>query len=186
MRLCTRCNERKEEDEFNRKSKLKDTGVCRNCNRITSGEYYSKNKKELLSRGKKYRQDNSEIIKLRDSRKYYNNKEYINKRNAQYYQNNKDHIKEKAKQWAKDNRDKRAGYNKEYARKYPEKARAKDLVYKALKSGELVKEPCLACRLQDRVVNSEGVEGHHPDYSMPLNVIWLCEEHHGQVHLKHK
>lgn len=28
------------------------------------------------------------------------------------------------------------------------------------------------------------LEGHHPDYSKPLEVIWLCIRHHTDLHLK--
>ena len=36
----------------------------------------------------------------------------------------------------------------------------------------------------DGKINNK-VEGHHVDYSKPLNVIWLCSKHHGQVHSKY-
>ena len=25
-------------------------------------------------------------------------------------------------------------------------------------------------------------QAHHPDYSKKLNIVWLCSEHHAQVH----
>jgi hypothetical protein len=28
----------------------------------------------------------------------------------------------------------------------------------------------------------EPAERHHPDYSDPLNVVWLCRKHHRQLH----
>jgi len=48
----------------------------------------------------------------------------------------------------------------------------------AIKSG-LLKKPkiCEACKKYKRV------EGHHRDYSKPLNVIWLCDKCH---HLEHR
>ncbi len=41
----------------------------------------------------------------------------------------------------------------------------------AVKRGDLVKQPCAVC-------GSPTVEAHHEDYSDPLNVQWLCFEHH--------
>lgn len=29
-------------------------------------------------------------------------------------------------------------------------------------------------------------QAHHPDYSKPLDIIWLCKKHHAELHYKHK
>lgn len=49
-------------------------------------------------------------------------------------------------------------------------------VKKALKNGQLKKEPCRVCGKTD------GVEGHHEDYSKPLQIDWLCKNHHTELH----
>lgn len=51
-------------------------------------------------------------------------------------------------------------------------------VAKAVKSGAIQKLPCWVC-------GSDKVEGHHPDYDSPLDVVWLCAVHHREIHLKH-
>lgn len=43
------------------------------------------------------------------------------------------------------------------------------------KRGRLTILPCMEC-------GSLDVEGHHPDYSQPLSVVWLCKEHHQELH----
>lgn len=48
----------------------------------------------------------------------------------------------------------------------------------AIKTGKLSKLPCWVC-------GSIDVEGHHPDYDAPLDVVWLCAAHHKEIHLKH-
>ncbi len=58
-----------------------------------------------------------------------------------------------------------------------EKRRAYGMVLRALKSGRLSKEKCLKC---DRI----DVHAHHYDYSLPLNVVWLCPTHHFEQHRK--
>lgn len=52
---------------------------------------------------------------------------------------------------------------------------AHSAVHSAKAKGELVKEPCEICGSKVRV------EAHHEDYSKPLDVRWLCNNHHRQV-----
>ena len=47
---------------------------------------------------------------------------------------------------------------------------------RALKSGELVREPCEVC-------GRKPAQAHHHDYSRPLDVHWLCQEHHKAEHV---
>ena len=44
-----------------------------------------------------------------------------------------------------------------------------------LRRGLIVKQPCEQC-------GAEPVDGHHPDYDKPLQVIWLCRRCHVSVH----
>jgi hypothetical protein len=62
----------------------------------------------------------------------------------------------------------------EWRKKFPERKNAQAKVYRALSSGKLKKQPCFVC--------GEVAEAHHPDYSRPLDVVWLCASHHRQAH----
>lgn len=64
----------------------------------------------------------------------------------------------------------------EYREKHPERYAANTAVANALRSGKLKKWPCFCC-------GDDKVEAHHPDYSSPLDVIWLCAAHHKELHL---
>jgi hypothetical protein len=61
--------------------------------------------------------------------------------------------------------------------KFPEKYKARDILHKAVVSGKVVPMPCEDC-------GAQRVEGHHKDYSKPLDVAWLCIEHHRYYHDK--
>ena len=67
-------------------------------------------------------------------------------------------------------------YMKEYRKRFPEKYAATSAVNNALRSGKLRKLPCWTCGTMERV------HAHHADYSQPLDVVWLCTEHHQQLH----
>ena len=58
----------------------------------------------------------------------------------------------------------------------PEAHRAHAAVNKAVRSGKLVRGPCLFCG------SAEHVHGHHRDYSKPLDVVWLCARCHHRLH----
>jgi hypothetical protein len=61
-----------------------------------------------------------------------------------------------------------------WRKKFPERKNAQAKVFRALLSGKLIKQPCFIC--------DEKAEAHHPDYSRPLDVIWLCPSHHREAH----
>ncbi len=66
-------------------------------------------------------------------------------------------------------------YLKEYREKYPKKYKAHSIVNYAIKSKKLFREPCEIC-------GNQNTHGHHDDYEKPLNVRWLCSEHHRKWH----
>lgn len=50
-------------------------------------------------------------------------------------------------------------------------------VNRAVASGRLIKKPCAIC-------GSSRSQAHHPDYSKPLDVVWLCAKHHAAEHAR--
>ncbi len=71
-----------------------------------------------------------------------------------------------------------------YRAKYPEKALARMAVQKALSSGLLVRpEACSRCGSSHKSRKGYSlIHGHHPDYSKPLEVVWLCVVCHNEEH----
>ena len=59
--------------------------------------------------------------------------------------------------------------------KRPEKKAARKMVWLAVRSGQLTKTDCQRC-------GNPKVTAHHPDYSKPLEVVWLCYSCHGKEH----
>lgn len=64
-------------------------------------------------------------------------------------------------------------------RKYrcPEKWLANQQVSNAIRDGRLIRKPCVIC-------GNPKSQAHHPDYSKPLDVVWLCRKHHLATHGK--
>lgn len=80
-------------------------------------------------------------------------------------------------QYRKDNPEAFSKGNAAYRKRHPEKAIAHSMVNNAIRDGKLFKTPCQIC-------GDLEVEGHHPDYSKPLDVTWLCKVHHLAAHGK--
>ncbi len=76
----------------------------------------------------------------------------------------KTRLGQQKKKWALDNSAKRAAHI---------------ILGNAVRDGKVQKMPCVICGAQKS-------EGHHDDYTKPLDVIWLCRLHHGQLHTKKK
>ena len=55
------------------------------------------------------------------------------------------------------------------------KEMARSILREAVEVGDVVRQPCEVC-------GEKKVQGHHMDYSKPLEVKWLCGKHHRQWH----
>lgn len=71
---------------------------------------------------------------------------------------------------------------KKWTQANPEKRRAQWAVSNALRDGKLVKGTC--------VFAGEGgckgrIEAHHPDYTKPLEVVWVCSHHHARLRMRY-
>lgn len=73
--------------------------------------------------------------------------------------------------------DKKREYIRRHNQKHPEKRAARGILNNALRDGRLVRQPCEVC-------GDENSEGHHEDYSKPLDVIWYCSKHHAERHVE--
>lgn len=60
------------------------------------------------------------------------------------------------------------------------RTRAHNMVARAVACGRLVPQPCCVCG------SAVNIHAHHDDYDRPLDVRWLCAEHHSKEHQKCK
>jgi hypothetical protein len=63
---------------------------------------------------------------------------------------------------------------KRWREQHPYRRLAQNKLRAALKAGKVQRLPCLVCGAK--------AEAHHPDYAMPIDVVWLCPAHHKQAH----
>jgi len=64
--------------------------------------------------------------------------------------------------------------NEKYRKEFKERVNAHVILKRAIAKGLIKKTVCWCC--------GEKAEAHHPDYSRPLDVVWLCSSHHKQAH----
>jgi hypothetical protein len=60
------------------------------------------------------------------------------------------------------------------------KAIARGKLNLAVYHGRVKRQPCEVCGA------TENIEAHHEDYAKPLEVEWLCPEHHREREQKEK
>ena len=95
-----------------------------------------------------------------------------------YRMNNLDKLTEIHRRYRNSERGKKTVAKKDAAQKerFPEKHAARIAVNNALKLGKLVKPDRCGCGAIG------DIHGHHPDYSKPLDVVWLCGGCHVRLH----
>lgn len=117
----------------------------------------------------------------KNKREYYlKNKEHLKNKARKNYLKNKETIKARSKKWREEHRSESNKSKLKYKKNNPEKRSAHSKVSRAIKSGKLTKGDCSACGAK------ENIQGHHEDYTKPLDVIWFCVKCHGEYHRKQR
>lgn len=80
-----------------------------------------------------------------------------------------------AKNLTQDQKNIRKKLRDKWIKENPEKRKANIIIGNLLRSGKIVKQPCIFC-------GNKKVHGHHFDYSKPKEVVWLCPSCHKKVH----
>ena len=148
---------------------------------MSDKEYYQRNRERILERQKVYERE--KYNPENRSQKYLKNRQRIIKQGREYRESNIDKSKIINNNNWKQNKDfinakRRDKYatNPNYKLKYE----AKSKVRRACEIGVLIKPSiCQSCN------SKEKLEGHHKDYSKPLEVIWLCRKCHKKNHRKY-
>lgn len=131
-----------------------DKKKCNRCKKIFPVGFFYKDASRydgLLNRCK-------ECHRLEGQRRRENNPQKVAEKSRRYYIKNREVLLEKN----------RARYKRDFF-----KNRARDKVSYALYTGKLVRpNKCQFCSKE------LPLDGHHRDYSKPLEVIWLCRRCH--------
>jgi hypothetical protein len=146
---------------------------CSKCEQWTpiSEFYKNKNNKDAYDgccklcttvTNNKWNENNPEKYKAVRKKWYENNREKINATKRKNYQNNIKKRNAIARNWRKNNSQK---YN------------SHKTLNCTISRGELERDPCEVCG------TTKNIQGHHEDYSKPLEVNWLCASHHKKYHL---
>lgn len=84
------------------------------------------------------------------------------------------------KHWQSKNKERYNRWFREWGGRYAVMRKAYHAVSRKIANNHLTKKPCITCGTM------ENLEAHHPDYSKPLEVIWLCHQHHMELHKKER
>lgn len=149
--------------------------VCFKCGKLKPLDGFYKHSKMADGHLNKCKECNKKDVSKNYRKNIDHYKEYERKRHQGPERKAYNH--QKSKEWHRKNKERSSEMKKEWENRNPEKRKASHLVGNALRSGRLQKQPCAICGKTD------NVQGHHFDYDKPLEVIWLCIEHHNMVHM---
>jgi len=131
---------------------------CKACTKRDVAEHRATN----LEQVQEYDRQRGKLPHRKDKCAEYNQAHRVeaNKRNKEYHLRHPDRTDASRRRWAANN---------------PQKRRAHFQVSNAIRDGKLFRLPCAVC-------GSLVTDAHHEDYSKPLDVIWLCRQHHLSIH----
>ena len=133
-----------------------------------SKKHYQENRAKILERVKAYNKVHDQIPERKQASAERHHKYYMKHKigilTRQSETERKYNQTERGKQIAHD-------ANLRMRAKYPDKYKTRVITRNAIARGLIQKQPCEVC-------GSLKVEVHHPDYSKPFDIRWLCHQHH--------
>ena len=144
---------------------------CKVCGSTGEDNFYNNNKSKckkcVKDRVREYRDENIDKVREYDrNRPNAKERSIVNRERLSRYKESGDKRYQKnvdcIRDWCKKNRKKR---------------NAQQRARRALYKGDL--EKSLVC---EHCEQETKLEGHHPDYSKPLEVVWLCSSCHSTEH----
>jgi len=139
---------------------------------------------------KKYYEKNKELVRKRASEWNRSHEQRRKEITAKYIEKNKEKVKESHKRYSHkpENKEKRRIWTRNYRKtergrllqklsneRRAVQIKANMLINDKIKSGTIKRGNCIMCGLPN-------AQAHHPDYSKPLDIVWLCVKHHTDVH----
>ena len=162
-KTCRDCGIEKDVKEFDVRTPSKDgyRNNCKECRRKKVADYA--------------KTDNGKMARQEANKKYFSTEK--GKKTKQRYAET-DKRKAVVKRFtASEKNIKAQKIRKERQQKlHPNRYAANVILNNAVRDEKLEKLPCFIC-------GAKKVEGHHPDYDRPLDVVWLCPKHHRKLHL---
>ena len=134
---------------------------CARCGELKLITEFSRDKSKPLGRSYYCRP----CVREKGKINYHTNRERISEGNKMRYERSKERLRE---------------YNREYQRKHRGIENNRKIHYdfsNAVRAGKIERQTyCDAC------LNEGKMQAHHPDYSKPFDVQWLCHECHRKAH----
>jgi hypothetical protein len=163
---------KEKKDEASKQWKLKNREKYLAQQRDAARSRYNSDVKKYRQACIDWRKNNPDVYKESEKKskhKYYiNNKSKLISKNLLWKSKNAVRVKELARK-----------HTAQQRIKFPDRAKARIMVRCAIKMGYLIRPSyCSLCTIEGKI------EGHHPDYSKPLEVIWLCKKCHMAEHRK--
>jgi len=174
FKVCIKCKVKKLVSEFwlYGGDRLGRRAKCKNCMKKDSEGWLKKdgNKEKRKEIAKKYRDRNPKKIYKRIRKCIMKNRDHYRAYGKKYDEKRVKEVPDKLKEW-------NTKATEKYAKENLEKRIVYGIVQEALRSGELIRpNRCSRCNKKCKP------QGHHEDYSKPLEVEWLCDLCHKDIH----
>lgn len=145
---------------------------CRGCGAVKPLDEFVSNAKCRHGRGHIC----TDCTRARQRRYAHEHRDAARGRNAAWRDANPERAAEHQRRYREKHAAELSEKGKIRRREERERILARSIMNHAIRAGALRRGTCERCG------SMEHVEGHHPDYSKPLDVVWLCAKCHKIEH----